>query len=398
MAPVWRPEASAGKPLDEAARRVDSMLPRPEVTITHRRRKVLILSTIDVFTLGVVRTAVLAGYRPYVVTDRRWDWLRLSVHAQRRLIQDHDAFISGAPEALNAINRFIQCQGIDLVVAADTRCTRMLAGHAGEIRNAALFPLPSVELFDRMYDKWSFYQLLTEHGISTPRTILVSAPDDVGAVDLDYPVIVKPAWGESGQGVHRIDTQDALRKHLRNAGTAFTLVQQFIPGRDIDLNLCADRGELTTWLVQMREDGGMRFPDDDRVVALGRDICRAAKYHGVAHIDMRIDERTGQVKVIEFNPRFWGSMIYASWMGVNFLEAGVSILDQFSRPDFQPVSGFCPFLGASPGVLARWAIGGFRLQSHSSAQRTAWSMQVLDPLPEWLDWARNLRQRLGPHR
>ena len=378
------------------------MSPRLEVTIPNRQKRVLVLSTIDLFTLGVVRTAVLAGYRPYLVTDRRWDRHRLSVqlsvHARRRLIQDRDALISGAPEALNAINRFIECNGIDLVVAADTRCTRMLAGHARAIRNAAVFPLPSVELFDRMYDKWSFHQLLAEHGIASPRTFLVSSPDDAGAIDLDYPVIVKPTWGESSQGVHRIDTQDALRRHLRDAGTAGTLVQQFIPGRDIDLDLCADRGELTTWLVQMREEGGMRFPDDERVVALGRDICRAAKYHGVAHVDMRIDERTGQVNVIEFNPRLWGSLIYASWMGVNFLEAGVDILDRPSRPAFQPVTGFCPFLGASPGVIARWALRGFRPASNSPAQRRAWSMQVLDPLPEWFDSVSNLRQRLEPRR
>jgi predicted ATP-grasp superfamily ATP-dependent carboligase len=149
-------------------------------------------------------------------------------------------------------------------------------------------------------------------------------------------------------------------------------------------------------MVQMREDGGMRFPDDDRVVSLGRDICRASGYHGVAHIDMRIDERTGQVNVIEFNPRFWGSLIYASWMGVNFLEAGVAILERSSRPAFQAVSGFCPFLGASPGVLAHWAARGFRLHGLSSAQQKAWSMQVLDPMPEWIEWANDLRQSLMP--
>ena len=41
-------------------------------------------------------------------------------------------------------------------------------------------------------------------------------------------------------------------------------------------------------------------------------------WHGVAMIEYRIDKRTNQPKLMEINPRFWGSLETAVYSGVNF--------------------------------------------------------------------------------
>jgi biotin carboxylase len=358
-------------------------------------KRLLILSIKPVFTLSIVRTAVLAGYRAYVASDQGWGLDRLSVHAQRRLLLPREALVNGTPEALGRINEFIERHRIDLVLAADTLCTRMLAIHGNAIRGAAVFPMPSPEVFDQLNDKWSFSQLLVAHGISTPRSHLVASPDEVDRLELEYPVMVKPPIGEDGRGVRRVGDRNALRRDIERSASEATLpliVQQFIPGPDIDLDLLADGGELVSWLVQQREGSGMRFLDDDRVVALGRAMCRAADYRGVGHVDMRIDERTDEVVVIEFNPRFWGSLGFASWMGVNFVEGGASLLGT-NRPAFSPQSGYCPWLGSTPATVAHWLGRGLRGPGATAAQQRGWSMQVRDPLPEWWNWAVGLLGR-----
>jgi biotin carboxylase len=351
-------------------------------------KRLLILSIKPVFTLSLVRTAVLAGYRTYVASDQRWGQDRLSVHGQRRLLLPREALVNGAPDALRRINEYIERHRIDLVLAADTLCTRMLAAHGKAIRGAAVFPMPSPEVFDQLNDKWSFYKLLAAHGISTPRSWLVSSPEDIERLELDYPVMVKPPIGEDSRGVRRVDDRSALRQDIEKSareGTLPLIVQEFIPGPDIDLDLLAEGGELVSWLVQQREGHGMRFSDDDRVVALGRAMCRATCYSGVGHVDMRVDERTDKVAVIEFNPRFWGSLGFSTWMGVNFVEGGASLLGA-DRPAFSTKTGYCPWLGSTPTTMARWVGRGFRGPGTTDEQHRAWSMQARDPLPEWVDW------------
>ena len=358
-------------------------------------KQVLILSTIPEFTLGLLRTAALAGYRPHVASDRAWSRDRYSAHGQRRLVLPLESLETGTPEAIQRINVYVERHGIELVLAGDTRCTRMLAVHGGAIRGARTFPMPSLEVFDRLYDKWTFYQHLLAHGIPTPRSRLVASPEEVDGLDLGYPVMVKPRLGENGKGVRRVDDPDALRRDLEASaqeGTLPPIVQQFIPGRDIDLDLLADGGELVCWLVQQREGSGMRFLQDDRVVEMGRAMCRTIGYRGVGHVDMRIDARTGGVLAIEFNPRFWGSLVFASWQGVNFLEWGASLLGP-DRPRFTPQFGYCPWLGAAPGNVGRWLRSGLGAPWVSGAQRRSWSMQLRDPLPEWRDWAMQFLDR-----
>jgi hypothetical protein len=117
-------------------------------------------------------------------------------------------------------------------------------------------------------------------------------------------------------------------------------------------------------------------------------MCRASGYRGVGHVDMRIDERTGNVMAIEFNPRFWGSLLFASWMGVNFVEWGAALLEP-GRPLFSPRSGYCPWLGSTPATVARWVGNGFVAPGTTVEQRKGWSMQLRDPLPEWWNWGVN---------
>jgi biotin carboxylase len=351
-------------------------------------KRLLILSIKPVFTLSIIRTAILAGYRTYVASDPGWGLDRLSRHAQRRLLLPREDLENGTPGALERINEYIERHRIDLVLAGDTSCTRMLAVHGGEIRGAAVFPMPSVEVFDRLNDKWTFHELMVAHGIPTPRSRLVASPEDVDGLDLDFPVMVKPPRGEDSKGVRRVDDRKALRRDIEQSaahGDLPLIVQDFIPGPDIDLDLLADDGELVSWLVQQRVGTGMRFPADDRVVEIGRAMCRASGYRGVGHVDMRIDERTDTVVGIEFNPRFWGSLAFASWMGVNFVEWGASLLEP-DRPAFSPRSGHCPWLGSTPGTVASWIGRGFRGPGETPDQERAWGVQLKDPLPEWWDW------------
>ena len=53
-------------------------------------------------------------------------------------------------------------------------------------------------------------------------------------------------------------------------------------------------------------------------------ICRSSGFNGVMHVDARIDQRTGQVYLIESNPRFWASLTACVLSGLNFVAESIA--------------------------------------------------------------------------
>ncbi len=123
---------------------------------------------------------------------------------------------------------------------------------------------------------------------------------------------------------------------------------------DIDLSVLALKGEIVAWTVQSwNEDKILEFSVNARCCALGREIIARTNFHGLAHFDMRIDDRDGTIKIIECNPRFWSSVAASMWQGTNFTELGVeAVMGEMSPTVVEPTAGqFTP-----DGVFLRRAL------------------------------------------
>lgn len=182
--------------------------------------------------------------------------------------------------------------------------------------------------------------LLGTHGIPTPRGLVVdrAAP---AALDLRFPLIVKPAFDDASGGidagsvVHDRAALDARIAHLLGENRGAALVEEYIEGREIH---CAILGDQALPLYEMHFKGGL----DDHGAPLPRIITYRAKwdpysrdYHAVegrcpvddldpdlvhhiqstalrayralgcrdyARVDMRLDPAAGELYVLEVNP------------------------------------------------------------------------------------------------
>jgi D-aspartate ligase len=81
---------------------------------------------------------------------------------------------------------------------------------------------------------------------------------------------------------------------------------------------------------------------------------RALEWTGVAHLDLRVDGRSGAVTVIEANPRFWGSVLGSLHAGVNFpyLTCLASLGQPFEAPGFRA----CRYVSGA-GAVEQWLRG-----------------------------------------
>jgi biotin carboxylase len=279
------------------------------------------------------------------------DLLRTSIAKYSRYRRQYAQFrLDGADDEGAQLSRqlgaYILQNGIDAVVGVDVFASGMLHAVRDRIPQVILFPLSSAATLEMLDDKWQFQQFMVENQIPCPRSILLRSVQELSSMKslgLAFPVVVKPLRGESGHGIVHADSIAGIRRHLES-GSMYArlplLIQEFASGYDADLSILARAGTVASHVLHSRLGGcSLRFIKNDAVLDIGKRIARAANYTGVANIDVRIDETTGRVCVLECNPRFWYTLQASLWRGLNFVEAGLALAQGDSEPREAPVGG-----------------------------------------------------------
>ena len=337
------------------------------------------MSSIPVFTRNLVWAASQARRPCWVMTPDEGNSWRSYRHVLGVETIDQESLVRVDPSLQRFVRDFCERRGIGTIIAGDTRCSRFLLQTLPMLPpGVQSFPMCDSELFEQMYDKWRFATLLEELSLPGPRTMLIRCAEDLERCEIEPPVLIKPTQGEAGVGIERANTLDEVRKIVESRPGLDEnplLVQSYVPGTDIDLSLLANHGRCAAWTIQQRaENGAMRFLDRPDVFELGQELVRRTGYHGVMHLDLRIDDRDGRVLFIESNPRFWGSLCYSVWSGVNFLDLGLRLMegeDVGSR--FSSIDTECPYLAITLRSLPRALLGGSPAPRRlSEAQRQSW--------------------------
>lgn len=291
---------------------------------------VLVIGTIDNLALNVVRCLRMSGMVPHVMSSRSLVRARFSRYRASWVKAEATMFNPPFHGAAAHVNRCCEEKGIGVVIGADMAAIEMLCSIQNSL-TANVFPISQLAELQMLNNKWSFSQFLREHQLPVPVTVLVETMDQLESIPLKYPLIVKPLEMQGGNGVGKLNSLVEARAHLRDdcdANRLPLLFQEFIPGADVDLSILANHGEVVEWTIQKRlSNGALEFVEDEQILALGKKIAATLSFHGVAHFDMRRDERDGVVKFLECNPRFWATLRESLWNGTNFVESGIRLIE-----------------------------------------------------------------------
>lgn len=237
--------------------------------------------------------------------------------------------------------------------------------------NAKVIPAPDATMLDCFDDKWAFHQFCEKHGVSVPSTRQVASKHDLGdfaGIVREYglPFVIKPPNLAGSIGVEIISSEQEFRTIVDDNDYQFSplLIQQYVKGVDICLNLLAIHGRMTAISIQQRDmpqnfSDPIEFVDNDYLESAARKLSESSCYHGVMHIDARIEEQTGRVYIFESNPRFWGSLTASAWCGLNFVQ---QCLDP-----------------APPGQIRRLQSGRANLQYHPIVTPALWGQALFSP-------------------
>jgi predicted ATP-grasp superfamily ATP-dependent carboligase len=136
-----------------------------------------------------------------------------------------------------------------------------------------------------------------------------------------YPVVVKGVKGSgnvtyvnSPEGLAGLDLNDVL-------------IQEYIPGKGYGFYGLFYHGEPRAIFMHRRRrefpvTGGASTAAesyyDESLKEQGIRLLSALRWHGVAMVEMKQDDRDGAYKLMEINPKFWGSLDLSIQAGVNF--------------------------------------------------------------------------------
>ena len=126
----------------------------------------------------------------------------------------------------------------DVPIRVDVAVARgRLPGTLAVLADLAASGVPVVDTaaaVERVRDKRIMTRLLRDTGLARPRTAICS-PEDLVGVDLEYPIIVKPVFGDNAEGIVVLEEPaDLLRLRWRDPEL---IAQEYRPGSGADLKL-----------------------------------------------------------------------------------------------------------------------------------------------------------------
>lgn len=215
----------------------------------------------------------------------------------------------------------------------------------------ASMAIPEEESIDIALNKLRTAEAAARLGIAVPKGSLLTSIADL-APEPRYPVVIKPLlsklwvkgemWSFSAHICPNRESVltacDALLPHTP------AIEQEYFRGRGIGIEVLFERGELRWWFAHERihalpVTGGAstyrRSIEPPEALLRATDtLLSHLRWHGVAMVEFKVAP-DGDFRLMEINPRLWGSLPLAVAAGVDF-PSGLLRLAQGEAPGPQP--------------------------------------------------------------
>jgi predicted ATP-grasp superfamily ATP-dependent carboligase len=241
--------------------------------------------------------------------------------------------------------------GATLLMPISAPLVRFCALHRDALAGRVRLPLlPDLATFESVFDKGNLSRLLERLDIPHPPTLRCDDHPGLASAlgDFSFPALLKPCRGAGGWGIQRFDTREVFLKRLQQEPrlAAGCVLQTFVPGLDMGCSVLCKDGDVLARTVQYipRVTEGsfapqltrIGFVHDEAAFETTSRLVRGTRWNGVANVDLRRDSRTGEVKLLEVNPRFWGSVGASVRAGVNFpaLSCRAGYGERFDPPGY----------------------------------------------------------------
>lgn len=295
--------------------------------------KVLISDEHYKHTLGIVRHLGKLGAEVTVVASARDSLVCRSKYCKEIILTDSKKW----EDVVSAILKTVRHRQFDLVMPVSFPMTLALAERKNEFPDHIPLELAPAETIARAANKVWMIELAGKMGVPAPKTIV---PQGLKNLDrqmsgLQLPVVIKPQKESPGRSpVRYASNLEELKQILCDSFSKDSflpaeapLIQEFIPGNGCGFFATYQNGICKRVFMHRRvreypaSGGASSCAEsfyDAKLEFYGRRMLDALQWHGVAMVEFRHDTRDGEFKLMEINPKFWGSLDLALAAGANF--------------------------------------------------------------------------------
>jgi len=339
-------------------------------------------------TLAVVRSL---GFKGIDVTVGERTFLNTSFfskYCSRRLVY---------PSPRQRPNQFIEFllneirkNQYECVFPMEEETLLLLAKYHSEISRYTYFLSSDLEKIEFIRDKGNLMRFAEAHGIPVPKThYLPPTPEPCEVRDLGpesnevrdspapnvvqglnhvldripMPAVIKPRISSGSLGIVYVKGRKDLSSSYQSVHRRFPfpLIQEWIPdgGGTYGFSALFDEGSnvkaafIHKKLRMYPIEGGPSTlgegVEHPQIMELGLSLLRSLNWVGVGMVEFKVDPRDGIPKLMEVNPRFWGSLQLAIVSGVDF----PGLLLRMARQE-----SFEPVLRYKVGKRFRWLLLG----------------------------------------
>jgi len=313
-------------------------------------------------SLAAVRSLGKRGF--YVAAG---EWTRFatalfSKYCSKRIV--YPSPVSSPDRFIEWLIKEVKTNGYDMVLPTELATQMLIVKNREELERYAGIPFADYELISSVHNKAWLMQKAGSNGYSCPKTYFL---DDLKTVEdikdtMEYPVVIKPRISSGSRGIIYVKRPSELvSAYLKVHGKyPFPIIQEFIPnggayGVGVLFNFNSEPRACFVY-KRLREYPVTGGPSTLRESVVNEEIKETALsllkslgWKGVAMVEFRVDSRDGRPKLMEINPRFWGSLQLAILSGVDF---PYLLYKLSTEGDVEPVNNY------KVGVNCRWLIPG----------------------------------------
>lgn len=275
-------------------------------------------------------------------------------------------------EFLKCIYNLVKENKYDYILPIHTYTVFLLIKYKDIFSKYVKIPPPEFDVFYNAYNKKNLIQFAIENGFNCPKTYFIENIDELTKNIKQYPVVVKPSK-RHGVGIRISHSESDFRKNYIEMNEKYgqCIVQEYIPnGGEFGVYTIFDyNSEPIALTVKKRirthhSYGGVstlrETVKNEELVNIAFNLLKKINWSGPAMVEFRFDKRDSLAKIMEINPRFWGSLQLSINSGVDF---------PYLLHNLMLNGGASKNLNYKEGIKCRWLladIAGFLKKSNKN--------------------------------
>lgn len=280
------------------------------------KEKILILAADLEQTLPIARSLYKKGYEVHGVFSSKYSYGYGSRYIKKR-------FLHANAEEISDYYRFVkslleQDKYVTVLPMRDS-AAEVMCKYRDELLKYTTYVMPDTEGFERGFDKQKLMEVCKAEGYPHPETYLVK-DGNLGSLNIDslrYPVLIKPNHTFGARGMTLCNDKKELQEKFPKIYQQFgeCHIQTYIPegGHQVEVQVYInEKQELVQGSVIKKfrwypNKGGSSCCNisckNDRIVNICYNVLKSIGWVGFADFDTIEDPRTGELLIMEINPR-----------------------------------------------------------------------------------------------